>query len=259
MRIGLRLRPGHEQADAIRAESAGMFGVLVEPTDGSWAVAGAAVATATRFSRVIVRVRLGDDHPVTFAEDLAVLDNIAAGRVVALIDTADLDAEAAAEDMELIILCLGERPVRHRGRRWNVPAGIDGHEAPERIQVTPATVQVELPLWIDGAAAEQLSRRTGLPAVARSVAALDAARRVQPAAATVTGELEHDRALVNRWADGGATHLVLTADDPEAVVPNIARHLIPEAAMPSFPRIIAEALTPPPWPGPGRYVEVPPR
>jgi alkanesulfonate monooxygenase SsuD/methylene tetrahydromethanopterin reductase-like flavin-dependent oxidoreductase (luciferase family) len=258
MRIGIRARPGNEPQDAQNAEAAGTFGVLLEPSPETWSLAGAAAASTTRFVRLIVRVQLGVDHPITLAEDLAVLDNIAGGRVVALLDTGELDSEAAREDVALILAGLGPRPVAHVGRRWRVPAGLEGHEAPDRIQVTPEPVQIEVPIWLDGPAAHEVAAVTGHPVMATDLAAVDAARTVQPARAEVSGELESDRALVNRWAEAGATHLLLGAADLEAALPHIARYLRPEVAMPVFPRIVAEAMMPRPWPGPGRYVEVPP-
>lgn len=257
MRIGIRARPGNEAADAAAAEAAGAFGVLIEPGTRTESVAGAAAAATTRFARLIVRIGLGADHPVTLAEDLAVLDNISGGRVVALLDTGDLDTAAATEDVVLVIAALGARPVAHRGARWQVPAGLEGHQAPERIQVTPESVQVELPVWLAGSAASSVAGALDLPVLADDPDDANASRRVQPAVATVTGDLDTDRALVTTWAEAGATHLLLGADDLDAALPMIARYLAPEVAMPDFPRIVAEAMTPRPWPGPARYVTPP--
>ena len=257
MKIGIRTRPGHEAAEAAAAERHGAFGVLIEPDAATAAVAGAAAATRTSLTRLVVRTVLGVDHPVTLAEDLAVLDNISAGRVVALVDTGELDLEAAREDLTLLLAALTPRPVRHQGIRWQVPAGLEGHDAPQEVEVTPKPVQVELPIWLTGAVARELGAVMGDPVLAEEPRACDRHRSVQPASARLSGDRESDRELVSRWRAAGATHLMLEVDDPEAAVPEIARYLIPEVAMPLFPRIVAEAMTPRPWPGPARYVTLP--
>jgi alkanesulfonate monooxygenase SsuD/methylene tetrahydromethanopterin reductase-like flavin-dependent oxidoreductase (luciferase family) len=258
VKIGIRTHPGREAAEAAAAEQHGAFGVLIEPDPATAAIAGAAAATRTSVTRLIVRTVLGVDHPVTLAEDLAVLDNISGGRVVALVDTGALGFDAAREDLSLLLAALTPRPVQHRGVRWQVPAGLEGHEAPDSIEVTPKPVQVEIPVWLTGAAAERLGAVTGDPVLADTMGACDATRTVQPAMDHVTGDREADRQLVSRWREAGATHLLLGADDLDTALPEIARYLIPEVAMPAFPRIVAEAMTPSTWTGPARYVTPPP-
>lgn len=257
MRIGIRTRPGREAADARAGEEHAAFGVLIEPGAHTGTVAGAMAATTTQVTRLVVRTVLGVDHPVTLAEDLAVLDNISAGRVVALVDTGGLDAVAAQEDLSLLLAALAPRPVRHQGERWQVPAGLEGHEAPDRIEVTPKPVQVEIPTWLTGDAAAQLGTRTGLPVLVEDPEECDGDRPVQPGLAQLVGEREADRELVSRWRDAGATHLLVGAQDLDAALPEIARYLIPEVAMPLFPRVVAEAMTPRGWTGPARYVDIP--
>ena len=70
------------------------------------------MAVVTDYVRIVVPIRLGTDHPVTLAEDIAVLDNLSGGRVVALVDTGDLGPEEAAEDLGLLRASLGARPVK---------------------------------------------------------------------------------------------------------------------------------------------------
>ena len=259
MRIGTRTRPGLEGTDARAAEAIGAFGALIEPDAATTAIAAAEAATTTRTSRLIVRMVLGIDHPVTLAEDLAVLDNISNGRVVALLDTSTLEVGAAREDLTVLVAGLTPRPVQHAGERWRVPARLEGHDAPDRIEVTPKPVQVEIPVWLIGAAATQLSRDTGYPVVADRPEEVDASRSVQPGLVWLSGDRDVDRELVTAWRDAGATHLLVGADDMDATLLEIARYLIPEVAMPDFPRIIAEAMTPRRWPGPARYVAASPQ
>lgn len=251
MRLGITLRPGHEAADAAAAEQHGCFGVLVDAPAGTECIAAAAAAGTTSLVRIVVRLHLGDVHPVTLAEEVAVLDNLARGRVVVLADLGDLDAAAAAEDLALLAAGLSARPIRHRGARWQVPAGLAMHQAPEAIQVTPEPVQVLVPVWLMGAAAAVVAARpehAHLPVVATDPDAASAAVPVQPGAADLPAGIDPGRALVSAWARAGATHLLLRTDDPAAALPGIARHLAPEVAMPHFPRVVAEAMTPAPWP-----------
>jgi hypothetical protein len=259
MRLGLLLRRGSEAADAASAEAHACAFVVVDADPGAAFVAGAAVAVATRHVRIVVPVHLGADHPVTLAEDLAVLDNLSGGRVVGLVDTGALDVTAAAEDLALLRMSLSARPVRHQGQRWKVPAGIEGHEAPESVHVTPKPVQIGLPLWLTGAVAAELvgEGAQALPVLARAAADVDASVPVQPATLAIggtEGTLDADRDAVVALADAGATHLILQAADPVAALALVARFLIPEVAMTGFPRVVAEAMLQPEWPGPARYV-----
>jgi alkanesulfonate monooxygenase SsuD/methylene tetrahydromethanopterin reductase-like flavin-dependent oxidoreductase (luciferase family) len=248
VRIGLTLPAGREAEAARLAEAAGLFGVLVEgQRPGLEMLAAAEVAATTRSVRIVVRVPLGSEHPVTLAEELAVLDNLAGGRLVVLASSAGLGPDEAAEDLEVLRRSWTARPLRHRGVRWAVPAGIAGHTAPAAVTVTPPPAQVEVPVWPTGTAAAALAERSGLPAVAERPADARPDLPVQPAATALTGDLDDDRATVITWTDAGATHLLVRAS-PEAVA-TIARHLVPEVAMPGFPRVVAESPLPLPWPG----------
>ena len=248
MRIGLTLPAGREAEAARLAEAAGLFGVLAEgQAPGLEMLAAGEVAATTRSVRIVVRVPLGSEHPVTLAEELAVLDNLAGGRLVLLADSAGLDPDEAAEDLEVLRRSWIARPLRHRGARWAVPAGIAGHAAPAAVMVTPPPAQIEVPVWLTGTVATALAEHSGLPALVERPADARTDVPVQPAATALTGDLDDDRAKAITWADAGATHLLVRAR-PEAVG-TIARHLAPEVAMPGFPRVVAESPLPLPWPG----------
>lgn len=259
MRLGLLMRRGSEAGDAASAEAHACAFVMLDADPGAAFVAGAAVAVATRHVRIVVPVHLGSDHPVTLAEDLAVLDNLSNGRVVGLVDTRELSVTEAAEDLALLRMSLSARPVRHRGERWQVPAGLEGHEAPESVHVTPKPVQIALPLWLSGDVAVKLAagHARDLPVLTSSVDGVDAAAPVQPALLAIGGteaSRDADREAVVALADAGATHLVLLAPDPTVALVQVARYLIPEVAMTDFPRVVAESMLPPGWSGPARYV-----
>lgn len=255
MRIGALLT---DPEDVVPAAAAGLFGVLLDApsADGPSDVgsgAAAEVATLTRDTRVVVRVVLGTEHPVTLAEEVAVLDHLSAGRVVALVDPGTLDDAAATEDLALLRACWSGRPVQHRGARWTVPSGVMGEGMPTRLAVTPVPAQVDVPVWLT-----RPVPGAGLPVLATDPADARTDVQVQPGVADLTGDLEHDRALVTAWADAGATHLLVrppgtAGRGASGVAPGaffglyVARYLQPEVSMPGFPRIMAEADLPASW------------
>lgn len=259
MRIGALIT---DPADVAPAGGSGLFGVLLDPAgtgDGGHPDTGSAraaeVAALTRDSRVLVRVVLGTENPVTLAEEVAVLDHLSAGRVVVLLDPGALDDEAAAEDLALLRACWSGRPVRHHGARWTVPSGVMGPGMPTAIAVTPVPAQVDVPVWLTRALP---GAGVGLPVLATDLAVVRADVQVQPGLVDLTGDLARDRALVTAWADAGATHLLvrppLPAGREAAGAPGgaffglyVARYLQPEVSMPGFPRIMAEAELPAPW------------
>jgi alkanesulfonate monooxygenase SsuD/methylene tetrahydromethanopterin reductase-like flavin-dependent oxidoreductase (luciferase family) len=249
MRIGIQL-DGDLATSAAGADDIGAFGVLVRSPEGVASVLAPPVIEATRDARILVEVALGEELPITLAEELTVLDAISGGRIVAFVTTGDLDADAAEEDVLLLRAALSGRPVRHRGARWTVPAGLHA-DAPESLIVTPPPVQLELPVWLSGPLAAELGERTGLPVVAEVPEAL-AQFGVQPGVATLTGVLDDDLHLVRAWMLAGATHLLVRLSEdanPRILREYVARHLIPEVGMVDYPRVMSEATPPPVWPG----------
>ncbi len=236
------------------AEKHGLFGVLAGMGDPRTAITAAVYAsTATEFVRVAVRVQLGLEHPVTIAEELAILDNTNNGRTVVLADTGSLGAADAAEEVSVLRAALGNRPIRHEGARWTVPAGLPANvTAPKAIAVTPKPAQLEIPFWVTGDVGREVGERSGLPLLARDVSADLSQGVVQPGVAAISGDLEHDRELVTEWATAGATHLLLELPrdkDEAAVMTMISRYLAPEVGMPHFPRVMSNSKVPLPWPG----------
>lgn len=255
MRIGMMVRPGHEMADAVQAAGAGVFAVGVAGDPETTIVHAAQVAGVVDFARIAVRVDLGIDHPITLAEDLAVLDNISGGRIVALLDTDSLSVDDATEAVSLVRAGLSARPVQHRGRRWSVPAGLAGQDDVTAVQVTPEPVQVEVPTWVMGANAAEIAVSLGIPRIASDPGEVDRAAHVSPAHCVLDGDMDANRDRVTAWAGAGATHLLVAGAAFERLVEEVALHLAPEVAMPDFPRVISETMTPRAWPGPARYVE----
>ena len=137
------------------------------------------------------------------------------------------------------------RAIAHRGKRWQVPAGI-GHAALSAVMVTPPPAQLQVPLWVSGGAAGAVARSLALPVVANTPADVVAANPVAPARGSLSGDLDADRQAVLEWSAAGATHLICTLSE-EATVEALVRRLAPEVAMVDFPWVVTE--TPPAvWP-----------
>jgi hypothetical protein len=256
LRLGLVLNHRREADMARLAESHGLFGVLAGAGDTPAAITAAVYAsTATEFVRIVVKVALGLEHPVTIAEELAVLDNVNNGRTVVLADTGALTVADAVDEMAVIREALGGRPLHHEGPRWKAPAGLPANAtAPEAIAVTPKPAQVEVPFWVMGDAGEEVARIAMLSMVAREAAGATPGRSVQPGVARISGTLKTDRDAVSEWAAAGATHLLLELPaglDEGTTMTMISRYLAPEVAMPHFPRVMSDSKVPLPWPGDG--------
>jgi alkanesulfonate monooxygenase SsuD/methylene tetrahydromethanopterin reductase-like flavin-dependent oxidoreductase (luciferase family) len=255
VRLGVTLPSGRELESAAAVEARGVPFVHVAAPAGCEAQVGALVAAVTTDVRIVVSLALGDVNPVTLAEDIAVLDNLSNGRVGVIVDVGDLAVPAAVEDVSLLRAAWSGRPIRHRGRRWRVPASLPEHRAPEAVIVTPSPAQLTMPVWIAGDRAAELSGTVGLPMVVDQAADIDRSRDVAPARVQLTGDLEIDRDRVVGWAAAGATHLlcayVAAGSGPLVDVDaldDLARWLIPEVGMVGFPRVVAGAPPPRPWP-----------
>jgi hypothetical protein len=256
VRIGLVLAEGQEARLARVAEAHGLFGVVAGLGNPLTAINAAIYAsTATQFVRVVVRVTLGLEHPVTIAEELSILDNVNNGRTIVMADTGQLDAERAADEIAVLREALASRPIQHDGPTWKVPAGLPANAtAPKSISVTPKPAQLDVPFWVTGAAAAGAGDSSGLPVVARKPAQLKQPKLVEPGLATISGKLEPDRELVTAWAAAGVTHLFIdlpAGADLDQTMTLVSRHLAPEVLMPHFPRVMSESRIPLPWPGDG--------
>lgn len=254
MRLGLVVAEKREAEMARLAEEHGLFGVLSGTGDPLTAISAAVYAsTATRFVRVVVRVKLGLEHPMTIAEELAILDNVNNGRTVVLADTGDLDKEWAADEIAVLREALASRPIQHEGPRWKVPAGLPANvTAPKSITLNPKPAQLEIPFWLTGHHSSAIAEASGLPVLARGPRAAGADRMVQPGLTAIKGELTPDRELVARWAEAGATHLLLQLPEGAElgkVMTMVSRYLSPEVLMPHFPRVMSDSRVPLPWPG----------
>ena len=254
MRLGLSLHEGREAEMSRLAEAHGLFGVMAGTGNPLTAIVAAVYAsTATEFVRVVTRVTLGLEHPVTIAEELSILDNVNNGRTVVLVDTGELDHEEAADEVAVLREALSSRPIQHDGPKWKVPAGLPANAAaPTSISVVPTPAQLEVPFWLTGAAAREVACSSGLPVLAREAGQADDKKLVQPGVTVITGNLKPDRDLVSAWAAAGVTHLLLelpAEGDLGTIMTLVSRHLGPEVMMPHFPRVMSESRVPLSWPG----------
>jgi hypothetical protein len=256
MRLGIVLVERREPAMARTAEEHGLFGVLAGAGNPLTAItAGVYASTSTDFVRLVVRVQLGLEHPVTIAEELSILDNVNNGRTVVLVDAGELDAADAADEIAVLREALGSRPIQHEGSSWKVPAGLPANvTAPRSISVTPKPAQLEIPFWVTGRVGSEVGRASGLPILATTPRQASATSTIQPGLTSIVGDLKADRDVVSGWAAAGATHLFLELprDEDEATVMTlISRYLAPEVGMPHFPRVMSDSRVPLPWPGDG--------
>jgi alkanesulfonate monooxygenase SsuD/methylene tetrahydromethanopterin reductase-like flavin-dependent oxidoreductase (luciferase family) len=141
-------------------------------------VAAAWLAARTRGIRIAAEVIAGP-HPVALAEEAAVADLATGGRLI-LAMRGD-DEELLGETVDLLVAALAARPFVHEGARWRVPARLPEHQhVEERLRVTPAPAQLELPVWVTGAAGRAVARSRAVPFAGREERGL-ASGRVRPA------------------------------------------------------------------------------
>jgi alkanesulfonate monooxygenase SsuD/methylene tetrahydromethanopterin reductase-like flavin-dependent oxidoreductase (luciferase family) len=247
VRLGVTLAPDREAELAAAAESVGVPFVHVAAAAGTESAIAATVAAATTTIRVIFGINVGDEHPVTLAEEIAVLDNLSNGRIGVIAELGALGADDATEDVSVLRASWSGRAIAHRGRRWQVPAGLPGHVAPAAVMVTPPPAQLEIPLWVAGEHATNVGQSLSLPVVAGRLADVDSSLPVAPGRVELGGDLDADRRLVAEWSAAGATHLLCTLSG-SATVDALARWLQPEVAMVGFPRVVTESPLPAQWP-----------
>jgi len=149
--------------------------------------AAAAVAIRTRAVRIGVLPTLALCNPLYVAEDVAVLDNIAKGRVIVAAQKATAQELAALkikekdadsrflEALQVALKSWAPTSFAHNGEHWKLPGrdfkGNPFAEGVTEINVTPKPAQLSVPVWIaarDQAGVEQAAR-LGFPWLASSI------------------------------------------------------------------------------------------
>ncbi len=123
--------------------------------DGGWSaplVAAAALGGVGGDLRVGVEVDLGAVNPLHVAEDAIVADLALGGRLVLGVRPAAGAADRFGEAVGLLLRALAPRPFAFAGPTWPTPAHVEGNtfNLEERLRVTPAPAQTELPVWVAG-------------------------------------------------------------------------------------------------------------
>ena len=133
------------------ALASGLDGVLLR----EWAalpgslVSAAAVAARVEDVLVAAEVEVGRRHPVEIAEEAAVTDLTAGGRLILVVRPAPGAPGSFVESLDVIRHAFSARPFDFLGEHWQVPANLPQNvNAPdERIRVTPAPAQPRLEVW----------------------------------------------------------------------------------------------------------------
>lgn len=153
-------------AQARASEDAGLE-LLWCPADAAEpALLAAAVASVrTQGIRLVAEIDTGT-HPLASAESAVVADNCSNGRVILMLADPDGDRELMEETLQLLLAGLAARPLQHCGKRWQSPANLPENDGTERrITVTPRAPQLEMPVWLRGPSALELSISYGLSEV----------------------------------------------------------------------------------------------
>lgn len=215
MRFGLVIDGGsldHVRAQASAAEEAGFDLLWLPQSDDipSPAVTAAALSAFTSTIRVGIELAAGV-NPVYLAEEATVADLCLGGRLVLAI-TSD-DAALQGETADVLLAALAARPFRHEGAHWTIPANLPANvvNREERVRVTPASAQLELPVWLSGPHAAHLARERALTYVGAPHESTEA----------LTTEWQHTQARLNlataRLRRAAIRDVDLPVDD-EAVV-----------------------------------------
>lgn len=182
------------------ARGAGLDGVLVTEL-----VAASAVAARVDEVLVAAEVELGVRHPIEVAEEAAVTDLVAGGRLVLVLRPAAGTEERFAEELDVVRHALAPRPFRHEGAALAVPANLpqNVHLPEHRVRVTPAPAQVRLEVWGAGVAARDVALARALGYLSdRDEAPSDVARAW--AAAEGPATIGAPRATRSTWTSAAA-------------------------------------------------------
>jgi alkanesulfonate monooxygenase SsuD/methylene tetrahydromethanopterin reductase-like flavin-dependent oxidoreductase (luciferase family) len=172
--------------------------------------AAAAVAVRTQAARIGVFSTVTLTHPLYVAEDVAVLDNIAGGRVIVAAQPGRPEEIAAygidpkvvnerfVEALRVMLKAWAPASFAYEGKFWKLPkkdyVGNPFAEGVTEINVTPKPAQLNVPLWVharDHADVERAAR-LGFPIVGSpfdTAAELKAKRDLYERAAAAAGRL----------------------------------------------------------------------
>lgn len=144
----------------------GYDAVWIDDGTANAAAVAASLAAATTSIRFIVGYDVGSIHPVTIAEEVAVADLSSGGRLTLVLKSGDAESDLVGETADLVLDAFGTHPFRHAGKAWPTPANLPENKfnLEDKIRVTPAPAQIDLGVWMSGAAArsDATSRALGV-------------------------------------------------------------------------------------------------
>jgi hypothetical protein len=157
-------------------EELGLDLAWIEPAIGGLTTA-AALAPRTTTLRLVACAEV-DRHPLEIAEAAVVADNCSNGRLTAVLADRAHDGSMLREAAEVFLRATAPRPFAHAGARWRIPAGLPQNaEVEQEVRLTPAAVQLELPLWLAGPQAAEVARAFAVAHVAGEEDGADGAAR----------------------------------------------------------------------------------
>lgn len=172
MRFGWKLTDINAAGTVEASVDAERLGYDLVWVDGSATVSAvtvaASLASVTSGLRVGVTEAVGVDHPIYLAEEAAVADLALGGRLILGVRAAPGTEDSMPEILDLLSECAASHPFRHAGDRWNVPAHLEQNvfNLEDLIRVAPAPAQIELPMWVVGAAGRDAGVERGFGFVA---------------------------------------------------------------------------------------------
>lgn len=164
MRLGIVLRPPWDE-DAAMAEQLGFDVGWCDDDEGAVAPLVLASGTGPAVQGMLIAAAVDAGvHPVSLAEEASVADLSSGGRLILCLGSDD--PGLLAETIEVLFASFAARPFAHVGERWSVPAHRPEHARAEaRVLVTPSPAQIELPIWLAGAAAAEVAATHALTPV----------------------------------------------------------------------------------------------
>jgi alkanesulfonate monooxygenase SsuD/methylene tetrahydromethanopterin reductase-like flavin-dependent oxidoreductase (luciferase family) len=145
--------PGRDPTGSSGAAADGATGSGGTGLPDALAVA-CALAPHTTTMSVGACCRAGVVHPAYLAEQSAVADLVLGGRLILGLRPAPGTEALLGEVVDLLGAAHASVPFQFEGAQWTMPGALEGNRfgVTEAVAVTPVPVQLELPVWLAGAA-----------------------------------------------------------------------------------------------------------
>jgi len=230
--IPLRHVTRQQLEELARAAVAASFDSVWVAESRAEGVGGGLAAAALLAQVVPIRVGavidVGSYHPLHIAEDIAIADLTAQGRVEVLL------RGGGDEHLQVLVAALSGAHLQFDGRELRVPARLDANQpVAEKVALNPRPAQPVVPMWVLERR-DNLARDLGLGSAAVWVAGV----MVPPAAGRVPGMLlcptDVDPGDLLRATGESAAYFLVAAATPRDVAAS-GRRLAGPLRMPGFP------------------------